>query len=352
LIESLIRAGYSVYAVAPPDEYSERIVQQWNIPFVPVRRLQAKESNPFRDIQLMFEFWRIQRKYRFDAALCYTSKANIYFNLGTVFQRVVYLNTVNGLGSGMAGSQWIGQMMHRLYKMAFRRSDAVIFQNPDDRKYFLKHELVPEYKTHVVNGSGIDLSLFPPKTRFEENCLCLRFLWTSRLVKEKGIIEFIEAAARIKKTYPNCQFIVCGLPANNPSAISPQLVETAAKKETITYIAGTDDMNAMLDECDVLVFPSYYREGVPRILLEGLSKGLPLITTTSVGCRETILNEVNGYTVDIRNGYALAEVMEKMILLPPAKRREMEKQSRKLAEEKFDVHKVNAKYLELLQKLT
>ncbi|MBK7762419.1 MAG: glycosyltransferase family 4 protein [Bacteroidetes bacterium] len=351
LIADLQHAGYQVFCIAS-DQFTIKIQLELGWRIYSIHQLEAKGSNLLEDLSLIVEFRKLFMKYKFDIVLSYTAKPNIYGNLGALFSPTKFINTVNGLGSGLASDGWVSKIMRRLYKVAFRKSSAVIFQNQDDRDYFILHHIVDQSKTYLVNGSGIDLQEFEQKKNFNEDSSTMKFLLSARLVKEKGILEYIAAATELKKQFPNVKFYLCGLIANNPSAIPANDLDAYHQKGIIDYIKGSDDMNALLHEMDVLVLPSYYREGVPRILLEGLSKGLPILTTNSVGCKETVEEGINGYKIPVRDIASLQNAMRQFIDMPFANRMAMGEASRKLAAEKFSVEKVNQQYLRLIQELT
>ena len=348
LIESIQKNGFKVCCIAPYDEFSARLQSELNCEYIELKKLNAKGANLIQDLQLAIEFFSIFKKKSFDVIYSYTAKPNIYGNLGSFFHKNKIVNTVNGLGTGLATESFISKIMRLIYKIAFVKSNKVIFQNRDDENYFLEHNIVSKNKTIVVNGSGVNTNEFLQIKHFTRTGDCLRFLLSARLVKEKGIIEYIEASKLIKKKYPNVEMWMCGIEADNPSAISLSDLAILNKENTIQYLGAQHDMKRLLDTVDVLVLPSYYREGVPRILLEGLSKGLPLITTNGVGCKETIEDGKNGYQIEMKSIESLTAAIEKMILLPTEKRIEMAQNSREMAEKKFDVNIINQTYIDLL----
>ena len=349
LINDFLKKDYTVFCIAPFDEFSKKIENELGCTFIPLKKLNAKGSNLVEDFSLILEFKKIFKKYSFDYVFSYTAKPNIYGNLGGLFSNITFINTVNGLGAGLASNTFLSKIMRLIYKVAFLKSSNVIFQNNDDEAYFLEYKIIKKQKSIVVNGSGIEIDTFLQILKFNPDNFSLKFLLSARLVKEKGIIEYIEAANIIKEKYPKIEFIMCGLEADNPSSISIHELQAINKDNAVNYIGAHHNMNQLLEDIDVLVLPSYYREGVPRILLEGLSKGLPIITTNSVGCKETIIDGVNGYQIPIKNSIELANAFEKIINLPLENRIIMGNNSRKLAEEKFDVKKVNKIYLDLIK---
>jgi Glycosyltransferase len=338
-----------VTAIAPEDEYSKRITQELPCQFITLNHMNQKGTRISEDYRLFKEFKAIFSKNQFDVILSYTIKPNVYGNLAATAHPFI-INTVNGLGYGLAQDNLLSRFLVRLYKIAFKRSNMVFFQNADDQQFFLEKKILTKEKASLVNGSGIDLQDFPPKKTYHADGHSLRFLLCARLVKEKGILLYLEAAQQLKKKYPNCLFALAGMKAYNPSAIDEEILVSLHQEGIIDYLGAVDHINALLENYDVLVLPSYYREGIPRILLEGLSKGLPIITTNFVGCKETIKDNWNGYAVEPNNTNDLIDAMQRMIELPLEYRKQMGEHSRSLAEEKFDVHLVNNQYLQVINR--
>lgn len=348
LIELLAKKGHKIFVMAPVDEYSERVKSELPCEFIPLKNLNAKGTGWMEDLRLIIECRQIFKTFRFDVLMSYTIKPNIYGNLASVGFNHTIVNTVNGLGYGLSSNGLLSLLLHALYWLAFKRSTYVIFQNQDDKNFFEARHMTPKHKMKLVNGSGIDLESFTVNAKFNPQAQTIRFLLSARLVKEKGINEYIKAATQIKEEYPETRFMMAGMKADNPSAVDESTFSQETQQGVIDFLGAVDNMNNLLEETDVLVLPSYYREGVPRILLEGLSKGIPIITTNHVGCKETVVDGVNGFLIPIQDTQALAAAMRKMIQLPVEARKEMSAQSRKLAMDKFDVKQVNSTYLDCL----
>jgi len=341
LIVSLQGAGYTVICIAPIDQFTEKISAELNCEFFPLHHLEAKGSNLFQDLKLIAEFRSLFKRTRIHVVVSYTAKPNIYGNLGALGLPITIINTVNGLGEGLAKNNWLSKLLRFLYRMAFKKSTFVFFQNPDDKNYFLTYGILKAGKTTLVNGSGVDLERFSEKQHDHREHSQLVFLMSARLVKEKGLIEFMEAAISIKKKYPEVTFLISGIKSQGSGDLEKQL----SSCDAITYLGPEHNMNSLLERTDVLLLPSYYREGIPRVLLEGLSKGIPIITTDNVGCKETVREGWNGYCIPVRNVESLIHAILKIIESPNEQRIQMGKNSRKLAEKKFDVHAINAVYL-------
>jgi glycosyltransferase involved in cell wall biosynthesis len=319
--------------MAPPDNYVARI-ERLGVTFCQLNKLKAKGTNPIQDIKLIREIIRNCQREKIDVIFTYTAKGNIFGCLAARQCRVEALPTVNGLGHAFQENGMLQLLMINLYRIAFRKCPVVFVQNADDAALLIEAKAITEKQCQIVPGSGVDLTAFPKS--ISSPGLNLRFLMSARLVKEKGISNYLDMAKVIVEKYDNVEFNLLGMTADNPSAISIAEVTAHCVHPRISYLGYTDDMNAAFDQCHVFVLPSYYREGIPRVLLEALAKGKPIITTDSVGCREVIRSGQNGFLVIPRSTSSLIEACEKMITLSPLMRKNFGKESRKLAEAKFD----------------
>jgi glycosyltransferase involved in cell wall biosynthesis len=239
----------------------------------------------------------------------------------------------------------VALFLTRLYRNAARYNKRLIFQNPDDLTMFQELNIVREgYKTTIVNGSGVDIEKFASTGNLLQP---LSFLLIGRLIWDKGIGEFVEAARLLKKRYPQVRFRILGPLDGNPSAITPDHIRKWQEEQLIEYLGQTEDVRPYLEETSVYVLPSY-REGTPRSVLEAMAMGRPIITTDAPGCRETVIDGVNGYLVPVKDANKLASAMEKFIVNPELIL-VMGIKSRQLAIEKYDVHKVTHSMLQAME---
>jgi glycosyltransferase involved in cell wall biosynthesis len=229
-----------------------------------------------------------------------------------------------------------------LYKAALKRADKVIFQNPDNKQVFIDLGIVPKEKAIVVNGSGVDVSYFDIKPLPDSP----RFLLIARLLGDKGIREYIQAAKLVKKTYRNAVFQLVGPEDPSPNGISIEELESLNDTNAVEYLGSTDDVRPFIENCSVFVLPSYH-EGLPRTVLEAMATGRPTLTTDVPGCRETVINGENGWLVEKGNVEQLANKMIWFIENQKEWQR-MANASRAMAESKFDVHAVNAELLKIM----
>ncbi|MBQ3713344.1 MAG: glycosyltransferase family 4 protein [Spirochaetia bacterium] len=349
LIKTLQDAGYEVHTVAPESNFTD--IKNPGTVFHPVRNLERKGKNPFADLFLIREFYKIYREIRPEMVFGYTIKTNIYSAIACRLAGIPIVCTVNGLGTAFdnpAGFTY--KIVKRLYRFAFRKVKAVIFQNKDDRAFFASQKIIgSNLKGQIVrsvNGSGVDLLKFACTPLPEKPA----FMLISRMLKNKGVPEFIEASRRIKRTHPDAEFILLG-PADNDNPMGVPLSELKALDRAAgAYYAGAaKDVRPWLEKCSCMVLPTYYKEGVPKILIEALAMGRPIITTDTPGCRETVIPGGNGWFVEARSADSLCSAMEAFLALSRDEQGAMGVRSRQLAEEKFDENKVIATYMEILQ---
>lgn len=347
LIKRLLKSGYRVFAISADDNYKSR-VEELGCETVVVKNFDAQSTAVFKEAAIIREIVGIVKALPCEYIYTFTIKPNLYTALTAGLTGKKVILTVNGLGNVFSEGNAISRISLQLFKMAFRRAYHVVFQNRDDYAFFRQKINLSSDRVKFVRGSGVNTSEFtysekpsPPGNR-------LTFLLACRLLKEKGIYEFIGAARRIKNLYPHTHFWLLGMEAKNPSAIKVADLEKYSHQNIIELLPQTDDVNGLLEKTDVLVLPSFYNEGVPRILLEGLSKGLPIITTDSVGCKETVADGRNGFLIKPRSAEALEEALRNMIELPAAERENMRLESRRLAETEFDEDKVIDQYLNMI----
>ncbi len=350
LIRALVGQGYEVVAVAPPDEYVDRLLSL-GCRYIPLP-MDNQGTHPGRDLALLWRFWRILRQERPAVFLGYTVKPNVYGSLAAHALGIPVVNNIAGLGAVFIKNSWLTRVVRGLYRMALTRSAKVFFQNNDDRRMFIEGGLVRAEVTDRLPGSGVDLGMFsltPALSRGER--AHVRFLLIARMLLDKGVGEYVEAARKIRRRYANAEFCLLGfLDVQNPAAISRAQMDEWVAEGVVSYLGATDDIRPFIAEADCVVLPSY-REGVPRTLLEAAAMGRPIVTTDSVGCREVVDDGVNGYLCKPRDADDLAEKMERMIALAPEVRAEMGRRGREKMEQQFDESIVIRSYLDVLSNI-
>jgi len=292
----------------------------------------------------LLNLYRLFRELKPDCLLSYTIKPVIYGSIAAKVAGVpAIFSLITGLGYAFIGTGKLKRMLTSvvsvLYRFSLRFNRLVFFQNPDDQHLFIKNQMVRDIdQTRLINGSGVDLNHFsyrPLQDRQKEQC----FLLVARLLSDKGVREYVAAARALKRKYPTSKFQLLGPLDTNPTSCQPQELEAWQKEGTIEYCGVTTDVRSFLEAATVFVLPSY-REGTPRSALEAMSIGRSVVTTDAPGCREVVINGQNGFLVPIKDHKSLATAMEQFILNPKLAQ-QMGFESRRIAEERFDVHQVN-----------
>ncbi|MEM7353726.1 MAG: glycosyltransferase family 4 protein [Acidobacteriota bacterium] len=341
LIRALLEAGFEVITCAPEDGYEAKL-EALGSRFVPLP-MDNSGTNPLRDGALFLRYLRILARERPDVYLGYTIKPNVYGSLACHRLGIPVINNVSGLGTAFIRNNWLTRWVKALYRQALRRSATVFFQNEDDRSLFLDAELVRATQTQLLPGSGIDLERFQPQSK-EPNPSPV-FLLVARLLWDKGVGEFVEAARLVREQHPSARFQLLGfLGAGNRTAVPRESVEQWVDEGLVEYLGDTDDVRPFIAAADCVVLPSY-REGTPRSLLEAAAMAKPLVATDVPGCRQIVDDGKNGYLCEVRNADDLAAKLERFIGLPPAEKARMGENGRLKMENEFDEQIVIRRYL-------
>lgn len=346
LIKSLLVRGYSVHVAAPDLAVGQSIRLRLEDMGVVVHdvRLQRAGLNPFVDYLTFFDLLNVIRHVRPVAVLSYTAKPVIYGSLASFFLGVPkrfalitglgYLFQDEPVGFRLRVVRLLGRL---LYRFALKNVQKVFFQNPDDLALFGSLGILSRaVETCVVNGSGVDTAYFsvaPLPSKF-------KFLMVARLLAEKGVREYVEAARLVKMIYPDIVFGLVGWIDDNPGAIKVSELDAWVASGTIEYLGKLDDVRPAISECSVYVLPSY-REGTPRTVLEAMAMGRPVITTDVPGCRETVVEGENGFLVPAKTVEKLSEAMLRFVRDTDLVF-SMGVKARHVAETKYEVGAVNA----------
>ena len=347
LVKAFLNAGHQVVAIAPKDDFVPQIVET-GCTFVPVQHLSRKGVNPIQDLKFSRELYKIYKEHQLDVVLHYTIKPNIYGCLAAGFAKVKTISTVTGLGYSFMVEGLVNKVVKLLYKTAFKSGTRIAFQNRDDKKLFEDLGLCPASKTTLIKGSGINTSYFKPmpKTMKTDNLI---YLFVGRLLYDKGVSELFEAAKQLKAKHADVEIWVVGnVDEGNPSAIKREEVNEIHEAGFINYMGPSSDVRSIMQNADVVVLPSY-REGLPRVMLESLAMAKPIITTDVPGCRETILDQENGFKVPVKDANALAEAMIKMYNLTPEERTAMGAVGREMALKEFDEQAIIQRYFDEIE---
>ena len=306
--------------------------------------------NFFKDFKTLLKINEIIQNCNPNVILAYTAKPVVYTGIVLKkFPNIMYYPLITGLGYAFTDVSSIRRyiiksLMIKLYKLSIHRSKKTIFQNKDDKKLFDKLKITKKSSSSVVNGTGVDLRLYP----FSPLPSAPVFLMMSRLILEKGLIEYFQSARIVKSKYPNAIFQLAGRLDDNPSSITLQILKHWIKKKDIKYLGEIKNVQSILKSCKYFVLPSYYREGVPRSTLEALSTGRPVITTDVPGCRETVINNKNGLLIPSKDSQALADAMIKLLLEKDEVIKKMARESYMMAKNKFDVNIVNKNMINIM----
>lgn len=348
LVRALVAAGFEVVVIAPEDAYSARL-GELGCRFVPLA-MDNQGASPRRDFGLFLRFRRLLAAERPVAFLGYTVKPNVYGSLAALSLGIPTINNVSGLGTAFIRQSWLTSVVKLLYRLPLRRASRVFFQNEEDRALFVRDGLVPAPVADVLPGSGIDLQHFAaselPKDRPGPV-----FLLVARLLVDKGVNEYVEAARRVRQRHPHARFQLLGFfDVENRTAIGRATLESWVGEGTIEYLGAADDVRPFIGAADCVVLPSY-REGTPRTLLEAAAMARPLIATDVPGCRDLVEPGVNGYLCKARDPADLAAAMLRVIAHSPAERQAMGMHSRRLVEQRYDERIVVDRYLEVVSSI-
>jgi len=348
LIRSLVAEGYEVVVIAPPDDYVVHLAEL-GCHYVPLP-MDNKGTHPGRDLFLLWQFFRLLREEKPAIYMGYTIKPNIYGSIAAHMLKVPVINTIEGLGAVFMHETWLTRLVRSLYRLSLSRSSKVYFLNNDDLTLFVSDNLVSKASADRLPGIGVDLNRFVPVSLPDKTPL--RFLLIARMLWDKGVGEFVEAARILKKRGVDAEFCLLGfLDVQNPTAISRQQMDEWMGEGIIRYLGVSDSVAEEIALADCVVLPSYYREGTPRTLLEAAAMARPIVTTDSVGCRDVVDEGVNGYLCKPRDAVDLADKISKVVALSHSKRTAMGLRGREKMEREFDEKIVINKYLAAIEEV-
>lgn len=347
LIQALRAAGYEPVVIAPQDPAADKRMNKLDVERIPIR-IDRSGLNPLADLRLLTEYKRLLRKLRPQAYLGFTIKPNVYGALASASLGIPAIPNVSGLGTAFIRPGSLQQIVKVLYRVGFRRAPVVFFQNEEDRRLFLDRELVRSDQARVVPGSGVDLNRFRPAPMPQGPPV---FLLIGRLMRDKGMVEFVEAARELKAESPGLRFQLLGpIDEGNRTSIHREELESWIVEGTIEYLGTADDVRPFIAAASAVVLPSY-REGLPRSLLEAAAMGRPLIATDVPGCRDVVEDGLNGLLCPVRDAHALASAMKDFAELPSERRMAMAAAARRKVEDEFSEDRVVQAYLDVLAAL-
>lgn len=346
IMKALVQKGYTVYAICPKgekfDEFEKHGIKALEY------KIKRQSLNPFKELSTIRNIYKVIKPLKLDILQNFTAKPNIYGSIAGHLAKVpLIVNAVTGLGSfyieESKKAKAVKKVMNRLYKEANKKAHYCIFQNTDDRQYFIDKELVKKEKAILIKSSGIDTQTFlassypAPRTPHPSP---LTILMISRAIWHKGIKEYYEAAEILKNK--NVEFLLIGgTDEGNISCASKSFLNCG----NVKWLGHKDDIKEQIEKCDIFVLPSY-REGIPRTLLEAASMGKPIVTTNAVGCKEVVDDGINGFLVPVKNSKILAEKIN-LLVNSSELREKMGKQSRIKVQKEFDINVVVQQYLKV-----
>ena len=366
MMRTLREKGWTVYAIAPRGRYVKPIESTGAV-FVPWH-VSGRSINPIAEMRSLFALVRIYRLIRPSVAHHFTIKPKIYGAIASRLARVpTIIASVTGLGYPLTGNTWkaraIGSLIRPIHRFAYRSSDVVTFQNMGDRDLLVAKNYVPAAKTYYMpGGSGVDLTIFHPNAPKQTALASLRrdlglpndavvIALIARMLWEKGVAEYRECARELRNRHHNARFLLVGPTEDGVTGYVPlRQLKKWTQDSTLIYLGERQDVREILALADVVVLPTYYGEGVPRILLEASAMARPVVSTDAPSCREAVEHGVTGLLVPPRNNAALNSAVERLIVDGELRKR-FGSAARGKAEREFDEHKIIAQFLTIYESL-
>lgn len=341
LIEELLDWNYKVYISLPNDnEYVPKLIEM-GCEFIETN-IDRRGTNPINDIKLFLQYKKIIKNIKPNVVLTYTIKPNIYGGLVCRISKVPYLPNITGLGSAVENGGALQKFTLFLYKISLKNASCVFFQNKENEKFLTKNNVV-KGKRILLPGSGVNIKYYSPLKYPDSETI--EFIFISRVMKEKGIDQYIEAAKFIRESYPETRFHVLGFSEEDYE----EKLKNLEKENIIIYHGVQSDIRKYLKNTHCTIHPTYYPEGMSNVLLESAACGRPIITTDRVGCREVVDNGINGFLVREKDSRDLIHKIEKFLSLSNEKKKEMGLAGRRKVENEFDRKIVVNNYMQQIK---
>ena len=348
IIDMMLAQGCRITILTPRDLYSDDLAKR-GCKFVDIQ-MDRTGLSPLRDVALMMRFKRHFKTLKPDFIISYTIKNNIYGAIAARAFSIPFIAIIPGLGNAFASDNWLQKMAIGLYWFAFRDIHRVLFSNVENKDVFVDKGLLKTDRCVVLDGEGVNITKFatapmpisPPWV----------FLFCARLLYSKGLGEFVAAAKSIRATHPDTRFHILGkLADNHPAGISQSVLDEWVAQGDVEFMGETSDVRPFIAAAHCVVLPSYYQEGMPRILLDANATGRLVITTDTPGCRETVVDGKTGFLCNAKDVANLISCMERVMALDVDALSSMGQNARKLAESRFDDRITADVYLDLLRAL-
>lgn len=347
--QALLKDGHTITVLAPPDD-SVGQLRTLGCRFLPLE-MNPKQLNPIEGLKLVHHFQQAFRSERPDIVLSYTIKNNLFGAVVAKSLRIPFLPNVTGLGTAFLSGGLLEKTAELFYRHAFRNLPMIFFQNKDDRDLFVSRRLVKPEQAQLLPGSGIDLQHFVPAP-FPAKEDAPVFLMIARLLRDKGVIELVEAARQVKAQWPEVRFQLLGTTGSeNRSAITAETVRAWVREGIVEYLGTTPDVRPNITSASCVILPSY-REGTPRTLLEAAAMARPVIATDVAGCRAVVDHKKTGFLCRARDAGNLADSIGRFLELSSEQRTAMGRAARAKIEYEYNQKIVVRAYLRAIKKLT
>lgn len=345
----VLQQQYRIVCVAGYDDFASNsyaIAKELGVELFQIK-MHRKGVNPLQDIAYFFKLLRLYHQIKPDLILHYTIKPNIYGSLAARVLKIPHFSIISGLGSAFLKRNIISKVVEKLYTYSLSSAKYVLFLNQDDMNEFMTQKIIAHPKAILLPGEGIDTSAYLPCPN-QDDSPQIAFLLVARLLRDKGVYEYIEAIKHIRQNSANGTFLLAGVfDEDNPSAISKDEVASWEKAGYISYLGKTDDILEFFARCDAVVLPSY-REGLSRVLLEANSCEKFIITSNVAGCKELCIDEHNGFLVQAGDVPSLVAALQKTMLYSKEELQRRAKEGRNLVSRYYSMNRVNEQYLELI----
>lgn len=334
LLNELKKDGHEIFTVALEDDFSKKL-QDLGYTHTNIT-INNNSKNPFRDIYLVYQYYKIYKKIA-PNIICHNAiKPNIYGTIAAGILKIPVVNNISGLGTLFIKNSLSTRIAKLLYRISQRKALKVFFQNNDDLELFLRNKLIIEEKTRLIPGSGVNTQFFIRNKELNIKNSKFTFLFIGRLIYDKGIREYVDAAKIMRDKFSNIEFNVLGpIYHSNETAIKMSELEDWQRKGIINYLGESDLVKEEMDKANCIVLPSY-REGLSKVLIEASSMSLPIITTDVPGCKDVVIDQETGFLCKVKDSLDLAIQMEKIISLSVEELNLMGDKGRKRAIEIFD----------------
>lgn len=351
IMRRLHRDGWKVVCIAPAGSRMDELkIEGFEFIHFDVDR---KGTNPFRDILFLWRLYILYRKERYSTVFHYTIKVNIYGAIAAKLAGIPSIGLIPGLGYTFVNDNWLTKIVEGLYKIALFFPVKIFFLNEEDCRLFIDRKLILPEKALIMHSEGVNLEYYAPMLIPKKTNVFV-FLFTGRILWDKGLRELIDAMQIIRNKYGAIELWLLGMiDKGNPSGINEDVIKSWEKNYPgVRYLGETADVRPFIAQCDVSVYPSYYREGIPRFPLEAMAMEKPIITTDSVGCRELIEDGKNGFVVQPKDVDSLVDAMSRMFVLSENERLKMGQYGREKAMAEFDEKTVIDVYLKVLEEIS